>query len=145
VFAEAAKAESGYCGRTRRHAVTFEEHAQGHFALTRDHNIRAAYIHVMADAAVSVLTIISLVLAWRFGWVWMDPVAGIVSALVIANWSYGLMRDTGAIRLDMNRDRRLTDDVGRTVEHAGDTVLDLHVWRLAPGPWAYGRRPVGRD
>jgi Co/Zn/Cd efflux system component len=58
--------------------------------LTRDHNIRAAYIHVMADAAVSVLTIIGLVLAWRFGWVWMDPVAGIVGALVIANWSYGL-------------------------------------------------------
>lgn len=115
--------------------VEFEEHDHGqvHAAVTRDHNIRAAYIHVMADAAVSVLTIVGLLLAWRFGWVWMDPAAGIVGALVIANWSYGLLRDTGAILLDMNHDRRLTEDVRRTVENAGDTVLDLHVWRLGPG------------
>ncbi|MFP3550393.1 CDF family Co(II)/Ni(II) efflux transporter DmeF [Paraburkholderia sp. SIMBA_049] len=116
-----------------RHEVEFEEHAQVPAAVTRDHNIRAAYIHVMADAAVSVLTIVGLLLAWRFGWVWMDPAAGIVGALVIANWSYGLLRDTGAILLDMNHDRRLPDDVRRTVENAGDTVLDLHVWRLGPG------------
>lgn len=118
-----------------RHEVEFKEHdhAQGHAVITRDHNIRAAYIHVMADAAVSVLTIAGLLLAWRFGWVWMDPAAGIVGALVIANWSYGLLRDTGAILLDMNHDRRLTDEVRRTVENAGDTVLDLHVWRLGPG------------
>jgi cation diffusion facilitator family transporter len=118
-----------------RHTVDFEEHDHTHVnvAATRDHNIRAAYIHVMADAAVSILTIIGLLLAWRFGWVWMDPVAGIVGALVIANWSYGLMRDTGAILLDMNRDRRLTDDIHRTVERVGDRVLDLHVWRLGPG------------
>jgi len=118
-----------------RHAVEFEEHdhTQVHASVTRDHNIRAAYIHVLADAAVSVLTILCLLLAWRFGWVWMDPVAGIVGAIVIANWSYGLMRDTGAILLDMNRDRRLTDNVRRTVENAGDTVLDLHIRRLGPG------------
>ncbi|BCG03709.1 hypothetical protein PPGU19_082770 (plasmid) [Paraburkholderia sp. PGU19] len=103
-----------------------------HAAVTRDHNIRAAYVHVMADAAVSVLTIVGLLLAWRFGWVWMDPAAGIVGALVIANWSYGLLRDTGAILLDMNHDRRLANDVRRTGENAGDTVLDLHVC-LGPG------------
>lgn len=118
-----------------RRELEFEEHDHGqvHAAVTRDHNIRAAYIHVMADAAVSVLTIVGLLLAWRFGWVWMDPAAGIVGALVIASWSYGLLRDTGAILLDMNHDRRLTEDVRRTVENAGDTVLDLHVWRLGPG------------
>ncbi|AQH05121.1 cation transporter (plasmid) [Burkholderia sp. KK1] len=118
-----------------RHAVEFEEHdhPEAHAAVTRDHNIRAAYIHVIADAAVSVLTIIGLLLAWSFGWVWMDPLAGIVGALVIANWSYGLMRDTGAILLDMNHDQRLTAQVRQAVEHAGDTVLDLHVWRLGPG------------
>jgi len=77
-------------------------------AATRDHNLRSAYIHVIADAAVSLLTIVGLLLARAFGWVWMDPLAGIVGALVIANWSYGLMRDTGGVLLDMNADRRLT-------------------------------------
>jgi Co/Zn/Cd efflux system component len=72
---------------------------------TRDHNIRSAYIHVMADAAVSVLAIIGLGLARPFGWLWMDPLAGVIGALVIANWSYGLMRDTGAILLDMSPDQ----------------------------------------
>ncbi|MEC5404238.1 CDF family Co(II)/Ni(II) efflux transporter DmeF [Paraburkholderia sp. MPAMCS5] len=118
-----------------RHGIEFEEHDHRamHADVSRDHNIRAAYVHVIADAAVSVLTIIGLLLAWRFGWVWMDPLAGIVGALVIANWSYGLMRDTGAILLDMNHDRRLTEDVRKTVENAGDKLVDLHVWRLGPG------------
>jgi Co/Zn/Cd efflux system component len=57
-------------------------------ATTRGHNIRSAYIHVIADAAVSVLAIIGLVLARAFGWLWMDPLAGVIGALVIANWSY---------------------------------------------------------
>jgi cation diffusion facilitator family transporter len=99
----------------------------------RDHNIRSAYIHVLADAAVSVLAIIGLLLAWAFGWVWMDPLAGVIGALVIANWSWTLIRDTGAILLDMSVDRRMVDNVRRLVEDNGDTVLDLHVWRLGPG------------
>ena len=73
----------------------------------RDNNMRAAVIHVMADAAVSVLVIVGLLLARAFGWLWMDPLAGIVGACVIASWSYGLIRDTGAILLDMNPDRRM--------------------------------------
>ena len=86
------------------HEVEFEEHEhhdEAHDATTRDHNIRSAYIHVIADAAVSVLAITGLVLARAFGWLWMDPLAGVIGALVITNWSYGLMRDTGAILLDM--------------------------------------------
>ena len=71
----------------------------------RDNNMRAAVVHVMADAAVSVLVIVGLLLARAFGWLWMDPLAGIVGACVIASWSYGLIRDTGAILLDMNPDR----------------------------------------
>ena len=62
-------------------------------------------IHVIADAAVSVLVITGLFLARAFGWLWMDPLAGIVGAFVIASWAYGLIRDTGAILLDMNPDR----------------------------------------
>ena len=119
-----------------KHEVEFEEHEHGHDAheaATRDHNIRSAYIHVMADAAVSVLAIIGLVLARAFGWLWMDPLAGVIGALVIANWSYGLMRDTGAILLDMNSDRRMAENVRHAIEDRGDKVVDLHVWRVGPG------------
>ncbi|KWI89020.1 cation transporter [Burkholderia ubonensis] len=107
--------------------------AHPHAVTTRDHNIRSAYVHVMADAAVSVLAIAGLVLARAFGWVWMDPLAGIVGALVIANWSYGLMRDTGRILLDMESDPRFAQRVRSLIEGGGDRVTDLHAWRLGPG------------
>ena len=113
------------------HAVVFTEHEHG--AHDRDNNMRAAVIHVVADAAVSVLVIFGLILARLFGWLWMDPLAGIVGACVIASWSYGLIRDTGAILLDMNPDRKLTDQIRQTVEASGDAVADLHLWRLGPG------------
>ena len=109
------------------------DHDGAHAAATRDHNIRSAYVHVIADAAVSVLAIVGLVLARQFSWLWMDPLAGVIGALVIANWSWSLMRDTGAILLDMNRDSRMTDHVRRVIESNGDTVSDLHVWRVGPG------------
>ncbi len=118
------------------HQLEFEEHAHDHdaqAAANRDHNIRSAYIHVIADAAVSVLAIIGLLLARTFDWVWMDPLAGVIGALVIANWSWGLMRDTGAILLDMNLDKRMAESVRHLIEDKGDTVLDLHVWRIGPG------------
>ncbi|AFR20581.1 CDF family Co(II)/Ni(II) efflux transporter DmeF [Burkholderia pseudomallei] len=123
------------------HSLTFVEHEHAHHhghggskdVTARDHNIRSAYIHVIADAAVSVLAIVGLVLARAFGWMWMDPLAGIVGALVIANWSYGLMRDTGRILLDVSPDTRLADNVRRSIESGGDRVTDLHVWRLGPG------------
>ena len=117
------------------HAVVFEEHDHGHAdgAAHRDNNMRAAVVHVLADAAVSVLVIVGLVLARTFGWLWMDPLAGIVGALVIASWSWGLVRDTGAILLDMVPDRRVADGVRQAVEAEGDHVADLHLWRLGPG------------
>ena len=114
--------------------VVFEEHDHGaHGAAHQDNNMRAAIIHVVADAAVSVLVIVGLLLARAFGWLWMDPLAGIVGACVIASWSYGLVRDTGAILLDMNPDRRVSEGVRQAVEAGGDTLRDLHVWRLGPG------------
>jgi cation diffusion facilitator family transporter len=113
------------------HAVPFTEHDHG--AHGRDNNMRAAIVHVVADAAVSVLVIVGLVLARSFGWLWMDPLAGAVGALVIASWSYGLIRDTGAILLDMNPDRALTQQIAQIVEASGDQVADLHLWRLGPG------------
>jgi cation diffusion facilitator family transporter len=113
--------------------LVFEEGQHGHAAHDRDNNMRAAVIHVMADAAVSVLVIIGLLLARLFGWLWMDPVAGIVGAMVIASWSYGLIRDTGAILLDMNPDERLAERICQTIGAYGDAVADLHLWRLGPG------------
>jgi cation diffusion facilitator family transporter len=114
-----------------RYAAEFSEH--DHEVDARDHNMRAAYIHVIADAAVSVLAIVGLVLAKTFGWLWMDPLAGFIGALVIANWSYGLIRDTGSILVDLNPSETLTNKVRATVEAAGDTLVDLHIWRLGPG------------
>jgi cation diffusion facilitator family transporter len=99
----------------------------------RDHNMRAAVVHVLADATVSVLVIVGLILARAFGWTFMDPLVGIVGAVVIATWSYTLIRDTGAILLDMRPDRAMTERVRAAVENDGDRLTDLHLWRLGPG------------
>jgi cation diffusion facilitator family transporter len=117
------------------------DHSDGHHhkheaelgAHHRDNNMRAAVIHVLADAGVSVLVIIGLLLARAFGWIWMDPLAGLIGALVIANWSVGLLRDTGSILLDRTPDPRLAEKVRVAIESDGDRVTDLHLWRLGPG------------
>jgi cation diffusion facilitator family transporter len=113
--------------------VAFEEHEHAHGSAARDNNMRAAAIHVMADAAVSVLVIVGLLLARAFGWLWMDPLAGIIGAFVIASWSYGLIRDTGAILLDMNPDKGMANKLREQIEADGDELADLHLWRLGPG------------
>ncbi|MBU6499712.1 MAG: CDF family Co(II)/Ni(II) efflux transporter DmeF [Rhodospirillales bacterium] len=108
-------------------------HGHRHHAAHRDNNMRAAVMHVLGDAAVSVLVIAGLLLARAFGWLWMDPLAGIVGAGVIASWSYGLIRDTGAILLDINPDPHMAERVRAAIESDGDRVADLHLWRLGPG------------
>ena len=99
----------------------------------RDNNMRAAIVHVMADAAVSVLVIAGLLLARTFGWLWMDPLAGFIGAVVIASWSVALIRDTGAILLDRTPDPGMAEKVRLAIESDGDRVTDLHLWRLGPG------------
>jgi len=131
------------------------DHSHGHHheheaelgAHHRDNNMRAAVIHVLADAGVSVLVIIGLLLARAFGWIWMDPLAGLIGALVIANWSVGLLRDTGSILLDRTPDPRLAEKVRVAIESDGDRVTDLHLWRLGPGHLgAIARRRItGKD
>jgi cation diffusion facilitator family transporter len=116
-----------------KHTVVFEEHEHAHASAHRDNNMRAAAIHVIADATVSVFVIAGLLLALAFGWYWTDPAAGIIGAFVIASWSYALIRDTGAILLDMNPDRRMADNLRETIESEGDRLADLHLWRLGPG------------
>ncbi len=117
------------------HARAHHDHHHGaaHEKTGRDNNMRAAIVHVFADAAVSVLVIAGLFLARAFGWQWIDPVVGIVGAAVIASWAWGLVRDTGAILLDMNPDPALADGLRATIERGGDRLSDFHLWRLGPG------------
>lgn len=100
----------------------------------RDNNLRAAYLHVLADALTSVLAIAALALGSLYGWVWLDPVMGIVGALVIARWSWGLVRDAGAVLLDyIPEGEDLPDEIREAIESDGDRITDLHVWQVGPG------------
>ena len=115
------------------HNVEFAEHEHAHGTARRDNNMRAAVVHVLADAAVSVLVIIGLTLGRFLGWAWMDPVVGLIGAVVIAAWAYTLIRDTGAILLDMNPDRGMAERMRALIEADGDRLTDMHLWRLGPG------------
>ena len=108
------------------------EHSHHH----ADHNLRGAYLHVIADALTSVLAIVALFAGRFLGWVWMDPLMGIIGAVVISRWSYGLLRDTGRILLDMETDGRLSQEVRGLIESEADTISDLHLWRVAAGSYA---------
>jgi cation diffusion facilitator family transporter len=98
-----------------------------------DHNLRAAFVHVVADAAVSVLVILGLVTAWIFGWLWIDPVMGLVATVVILSWSWTLIRSAGAVLLDVCPDPTLARKISSRLEQGSDRVSDLHLWRLGPG------------
>jgi cation diffusion facilitator family transporter len=98
-----------------------------------DHNLRAAYMHVLADALTSVLAIFALVSGRYLGWTWLDPAMGVVGAIVIARWSWTLMKQTAAVLLD-TADPKLSDRIRQAIEGPGDAkVHDLHVWRVGPG------------
>jgi cation diffusion facilitator family transporter len=115
------------------YSVNFVEHEHAHSTAHRDNNMRAAIIHVLADATVSMLVIVGLLFGRFLGWTWMDPVAGLCGAVVIAAWSYGLVRDTGAVLLDMNPDQAMAERMRTLIETDGDRLTDFHVWRLGPG------------
>jgi cation diffusion facilitator family transporter len=106
------------------------DHSHGHH---HDNNLRAAYVHVLADAATSLLAIAALVLAMVSNWVWADPAVGIVGSLVIASWAYGLIRSSGAVLLDVNADPNLEGTIRSRIETRGDRVTDLHLWQVGPG------------
>lgn len=114
------------------HAHDHHGHA-GHHHHHHDHNLRAAYLHVLADALTSVLAIVALLSGKAFGWIWMDALMGIVGAIVIARWSFGLVRETSGVLLDGMPDRKLADDVQRAIESDADNrIADLHLWQVGP-------------
>jgi cation diffusion facilitator family transporter len=120
---------SAWLLREDHHDHDHQDHDPGR----HDHNLRAAYVHVLADAMTSVLAIVALLAARFYGWIWMDPMVGIIGAGVIAMWSLGLIRSAGAVLLDMVPNLKLSSLVRERLEVQGDKVSDLHLWRVGPG------------
>lgn len=121
-------------------------HHNGH----QDLNLKSAYLHVLADATTSVLTIVALAGGWAFGWAWLDPLMGIVGAVLVAMWAKGLLRQTGAVLLDREMDHPVVDEIRSTVEthgteHGGTRVADLHAWRVGQRTYACALVVVTHD
>jgi len=115
------------------HGHSHEHHGHGHHH-HHDHNLKSAYLHVLADALTSLLAIFTLLIGKYFGAVWMDPVMGIVGAILVARWSLGLLKSTSGILLDEQADEALLETVRSSIEKdASCTVVDLHIWTVAPG------------
>lgn len=114
-----------------------------------DLNLKAAYIHVMADAATSVLAIGALAGGWMFGWAWLDPAIGIVGAVLVAIWAKNLIVQTGKVLLDREMDAPVVEEIREVVEFAtqqGDTkIVDLHVWRVGRQSYSCALSLVTRD
>ena len=122
-------------GRHDRHHHRNAEHDQDS-RHDHDHNLRAAYLHVLADALTSILAIVALSVGKFWGWTFLDPLMGIVGALVIGRWSWQLMRQTGAVLLDHDSNRRLAGAIIAVVQGVeGVRIDDLHVWRLGQGQY----------
>ena len=103
----------------------------------RDHNLRSAHLHVLADALTSVLAIGALLCAKYFGLVWIDPAVGILGAILVARWSAGLLRDTSEVLLDRQGSDRTLESIRNSIEADGNArVTDLHVWSIVPGGYA---------
>lgn len=121
-----------------QHGHEHGHHAHAHAAGGHegDRNIRSAYLHVLADALTSVLAILALLGARQFGWLWLDPAVGIVGAIVIARWAWGLLRDCARVLVDASETDRIADVADRISGPGDVTVTDLHVWQVGPGAHA---------
>src|SRR5580700_7574176 len=122
--------------RDHDHGRDDSDHAHSdhdHGARHNDINLRAAYVHVLADALISILAIAGLSMAWAFGWLFMDPLVGLAGSAVIASWSFGLLRAAGSVLLDTVPDPDLERRIRALMELNGDRVCDLHVWQVGPG------------
>lgn len=117
-------------GHSHHHHGHDHHHHHGH---GQDNNLRAAYLHVLADALTSVLAIVALLLGRSYGWFWADPIMGVVGAIVISRWSWGLIRDTGGVLLDrVPQHGNLDGKIRKVIENDSDTITDLHIWQVGP-------------
>jgi cation diffusion facilitator family transporter len=112
------------------------DHEHAHPHSHADHNLRSAHLHVLADALTSLFAIAALLSGKLFGLGWMDPLCGLVGALVILRWSFVLLRDTGAVLLDVAPDPELAARMRARLEIGDERVTDLHLWRVGPGHYA---------
>jgi len=121
------------------------EHAHDH----QDLNLKSAYVHVLADAATSVLAIVALAGGWMYGWSWLDPVMGIVGATLVAIWAKNLIAETGKVLLDREMDHPVVEEIRKAVEtgpQAGDTrITDLHVWRVGKRKYSCALSVISHD
>lgn len=116
-----------------QHHASHDHASQHHAVRHQDSNFRAAHMHVLADALISVLTIGGLSLAFVFGWNFMDPLVGLIGTIVIASWALSLVRGAGRVLLDAVPDPQLVQGILDRIETGNDRVTDLHVWQLGPG------------
>jgi len=126
-------------GADHHHGHDHDHHAHGHSDHAHhehDNNLRAAYFHVLADALTSVLAILALLAGLYLGWRWMDAAMGIVGAIVIAHWSWGLLRDSSAVLVDAAANPGLEDEIREAIEDGDARITDLHVWRVGPGKFS---------
>jgi len=137
-------------GNAHEHPCDHGEHAHdGQHAHHHDLNLKSAYVHVVADAATSVLAIIALAGGWIYGWAWLDPVMGMVGAVLVAVWARNLLGETGRVLLDREMDHPVVEEIRRAVETgsaAGQNHLaDLHVWRVGKQSYAGALTVVTHD
>jgi cation diffusion facilitator family transporter len=122
-----------------------DHHAEHDDEHHHDHNLRAGYLHVLADALTSVLAIFALLAAKYAGLVWMDPLMGVVGAMLVSRWSLGLLRTSGAVLLDRQEPEDLCESIRQSIEGGGDEVVDLHLWSIGPGIYALIVSVVAED
>ncbi len=126
-------------GGGHHHGHGHDHHDQSHHHdgdHHHDNNLRSAYFHVLADALTSVLAIVALLAGRYLGWAWMDAAMGLVGAAVIARWSWGLLKDTGAVLVDAAANPGLEAEIREAIEDGDAQIADLHVWRVGPGRYA---------
>lgn len=126
------------------HAHDHGQHGQGHDH-HHDLNLKSAYLHVIADAATSVLAIVALAGGWIYGWSWLDPAMGLVGAVLVAVWAKGLIGDTAKILLDREMDHPVVDEIREVVEVADTRIADLHVWRVGKNVYSCALTVVTED
>lgn len=136
-------------GAHHHHGDEGHNHGHDHHGHGHDLNLKSAYVHVIADAATSVLAIVALAGGWLYGWSWLDPAMGIVGAVLVAVWAKNLIAETGKVLLDREMDHPVVDEIREAVEagHANpDTrIVDLHVWRVGKQSYSCALSVVTRD